>query len=312
MITDKLQITQAIKAEAIRLGFSACGIAAAKPVTKNMAESFDSWISDKYHAEMAYMENNREKRYNPELLVEGTKSIICVALNYYPRQKLKEDQLQLAYYAYGKDYHDVMKQKLNALFNYINTELIPVKGRVFCDTAPVMERYWAQQSGIGWIGKNTQLIIPGAGSYFFLGEIFIDTELIYDTPSANRCGSCNKCLLACPTNALESPYRLNASKCISYLTIENRSEIPKEQASRLDNKIYGCDDCQKACPWNRFALPTTTPEFQPSEQFMNMKSSEWHDLTIEKYQSLTKGSAIKRAKYEGIVRNIKTICKHDY
>lgn len=298
-------LSNKIKAEAARLGFSACGITSAN-LSANR-EHLSRWLDKGYQADMAYLENNFDKRCNPQLLVEDARSVICVALNYYPQKKLRDDQLQFAYYAYGKDYHDIMKEKLNSLLTYIDTELISVKGRVFCDTAPVLERYWAQQAGLGWTGKNTLLIIPHAGSYFFLGELIIDAELAYDSPAVNRCGNCTRCLDACPTKALESPYLLNANKCLSYLTIENKGKIEKEYASKMGNYIYGCDRCQKACPWNRFATPNTIDELQPSEAFMNMTPQDWEKLSIEEYRTLFKGSAVKRAKYEGLMRNIKAI-----
>lgn len=303
---DTLKVlSHKIKAEACRLGFSACGIASAN-ISANR-EHLSQWLDKGYQADMRYLENNFDKRCNPQLLVEDARSIICVALNYYPQKKLQNGQLQFAYYAYGKDYHDVMKEKLKALFSYINMELLPVKGRVFCDTAPVLERYWAQQSGIGWIGKNTLLIIPHAGSYFFLGELVIDAELAYDSPIPNRCGNCTRCLDACPTKALESPYLLNANKCLSYLTIENKDKIKEEYAFKMGNYIYGCDRCQRSCPWNRFATPNTINELQPSEAFLRMMPEDWKKLTIEEYRILFKSSAVKRAKYEGLMRNIKAI-----
>ena len=196
------------------------------------------------------MEAYREKRLNPCYLVEGTQSIVSVALNYYPEKFLDEKQYQLAWYAYGKDYHEVMREKLASLYNYIHKEIIPLNGRFFCDKAPVLERYWAWRAGLGWIGKNTQLILPGKGSCFFLGELFLDIEVdSYDLPLKNRCGSCKRCLERCPARALEKPYLLDAHKCLSYLTIENRVEIPAAQAAVMGNRLYGCDECQKACPW---------------------------------------------------------------
>ncbi|WP_078063514.1 tRNA epoxyqueuosine(34) reductase QueG [Bacteroides ihuae] len=301
-IRDKY--TNQIKAEALRLGFSACGIAPAEPITPEAEQHFKEWLSAGYQGEMAYMENNLEKRCDPRLLVEGTRSIVSLALNYYPQQQLHKDQYQFAWYAYGKDYHDVMREKMSTLFAYINEQICPVNGRVFCDTAPVLDRYWAWRAGLGWIGKNTQLIIPRAGSTFFLGELFIDIELAYDTPQKNRCGNCNRCQQACPTQAFEALYKLNATKCLSYLTIENRSEIPPQYASKMDGRIYGCDECQRVCPWTRFATPCTTPELKPSQDFIQMSKEEWQTLTEEQYRTLFKGSAVKRAKYSGLQRNI--------
>lgn len=300
-------LTRKIKAEALRLGFSACGIAKAEVVDENISKHLHTWLTNGSHAGMEYMNNHFEKRINPQALVEGTRSIISVALNYYPQQMLPEEEYQIAWYAYGKDYHNVMRSKLEALFLYINKESTPVRGRFFCDTAPVLERYWAWKAGLGWIGKNTQLIIPQAGSTFFLGELFVDIELEYNTPLPNRCGTCSQCLKACPTQALESAYQLNSGKCLSYLTIENRGEIPNEYSSKMGNTIYGCDECQKACPWNKFCQPCQIPELQPAESFLAMTQTEWNQLSVEKYRELFKGSAIKRAKYEGLIRNIKAI-----
>lgn len=299
--------TQLVKLEALRLGFSACGIAPAAPVDEADKQALKEWLSAGNHAGMAYMENYFDKRCDPRLLVEGTRSVVSVALNYYPVRKLPAKEYQFAWYAYGKDYHDVMRSKLTALFEYIRQHLAPtLSGRVFCDTAPVLERYWAWRAGLGWIGKNTQLIIPRAGSTFFLGELFLNVEADrYDTPHPNRCGACTRCLQACPTNALEAPHKLDARRCLSYLTIENKGEIPASIAPRMGNRVYGCDECQKACPWMRFATPCQTPELQPSPAFLAMTKKEWDNLTEEQYKTLFKGSAVKRAKYKGLVRNIK-------
>ena len=306
-MTEKQIISDKIKAEALRLGFSACGIAPAEKVAEKTQSFFDRWLSNHYQAGMKYLENYSDQRKDPRQLVKNARSIICVALNYYPYQKLREEQYQFAWYAYGKDYHDIMKQKLAALYSYICKELPFTEGRSFCDTAPIHERYWAWRAGLGWIGKNTQLIIPQAGSCFFLGELVIDTELAYDTPGKSRCGNCIRCLQNCPANALEKPYTLNANRCLSYLTIENRGEIPVKSCSQMENRVYGCDECQKVCPWNRFAVPTNVPELQPSEKFLSMQPEEWEKLTEEEYRKLFKGSAVKRAKYEGLMRNIRAV-----
>lgn len=296
-----------IKAEALRLGFSACGIAPAGPIGAEHRQALEAWLSAGNQADMAYLENHLEKRCDPRLLVEGARCVVSVALNYYPARKLPEGEYQFAWYAYGKDYHDVMRTKLTALFEYIRTHLEPgVNGRIFCDTAPVAERYWAWRAGLGWIGRNTQLIIPQAGSAFFLGELLLDAEADrYDELQPNRCGDCTRCLKACPTNALEAPHKLNARHCLSFLTIENKGEIPASMAPRLGNRVYGCDECQKACPWNRFATPCLTPELQPSPAFLQMKRQDWQELTEEQYKTLFRGSAVKRAKYNGLMRNIK-------
>ena len=300
--------SQIIKAEALRLGFSACGIAPAGPVGKEHKEALKQWLACGNQADMAYMENYFEKRCDPCLLMEGTRCVISVALNYYPAYKLPGNEYQFAWYAYGKDYHDVMREKLAALYEYIRNAVPGLAGRLFCDTAPVLERYWAWRAGLGWIGKNTQLIIPHAGSAFFLGELLLNRESDqYDEPQPERCGTCTRCLGACPTNALEAPHRLNARRCLSYLTIENRSEIPPALLPRMGKNIYGCDECQKACPWTRFATPNRTPELQPSPDFLAMTGGEWRELTEEKYKTLFRGSAVKRAKYSGLMRNIKAI-----
>jgi epoxyqueuosine reductase len=291
-----------IKNEALRLGFSKCGIAPADNVNEH-SQYFREWIAAGRHAGMTYLENYFEKRYHPHLLVEGVRSIVSVALNYYPERLLGEEQYQFAYYAYGKDYHEVMRRKLNNLFSFIHNEFNPVHGAAFCDTTPILERYWAWRAGLGWIGKNTQLIIPRAGSYFFLGELFLDIELEYDAPfRRNHCGNCDRCLNACPSKALEQPYKLNARKCLSYLTIENRGAIP--EGTILGNRIYGCDECQKVCPWNHFALPCNIQEFQPTPTFLEMRKEDWRELTEKQYRILFKGSAVQRAKYEGLKRNI--------
>lgn len=348
---NKLLSSNRIKAEAQRLGFSACGLAPAEAVDGEDAGSFRKWIADGCHAEMAYMQNYEEKRLNPCLLVEGARTVISVALNYYPETKIPDNEYQIAWYAYGKDYHEVMKAKLNALLEFISKELssewvtsseissspissslpmpssslviVPssenisspetvvsqsietLNARVFCDTAPVLERYWAWRTGLGWIGKNTQLIIPQSGSCFFLGEIIINRAAdTYDTPQENHCGTCTHCLNACPTKALEAPFRLNSAKCLSYLTIEYRGELPPDTSKKMGNKIYGCDDCQRACPWNRFATPSKVEAFRPSPALLSMKKDDWHHLTEEQYRILFKGSAVKRAKYQGLMRNI--------
>lgn len=298
-----------VKEEALKLGFSACGIAQAAPVDDKAAQKFSTWIEHNYCADMDYMRNYADKRLDPRLLMDGACSIISVALNYYPATTLPHDSYQLASYAYGKDYHDVVKAKLNILLQQlINKSESTPQARVFCDSAPLLERYWAQQAGLGWIGKNDLLIIPHAGSYFFLGEILIDRPFDnYDSPHPNRCGNCRKCIDNCPTKALGDTYGLNAGLCLSYLTIENRKEIPPSESLKMGNTIYGCDRCLQACPWNRFATPTKVTEFMPSDELLRMSKDDWKSLSVEHYRRLFKGSAVKRAKYEGLLRNIKAV-----
>lgn len=303
-------ITSLVRAKSVELGFAACGFAPAGKVDNQTASAFDSWIADGCSADMQYMSNYVDKRRDVTLLVEGAVSVISVAMGYFPATKLPEDTYQFAYYSYGKDYHDVMKARLLQLLSYIGTLCQDVHGCVFCDTAPVLERYWAWRAGLGWIGRNTSLVIPGAGSFFFLGEIVCDIPFVYDTPMRSRCGNCSKCLDACPTGALCKPYRIDARKCISYQTIENRGDIPQEIVSCLGNRVYGCDSCQKACPWNRFVEATHVAEFAASPELMAMTPERWQCLTVEEYRRLFKGSAVKRAKYEGLMRNIMALGNH--
>ena len=299
---DRAALTQALKKQAMELGFTACGVAKADAVAALHANALSHWIGNGRHADMDYMARHRDKRLDPRLLMEGCRSIVCVAMNYYPAERLGSTQLQFAYYAYGKDYHELMRTKLNELLAYAQG-LAPAHGRAFCDTAPVLERYWAQQAGIGWAGRNTQLILPKGGSYFFLGELFLDIELDYDTPMLSRCGTCRACIDACPMQAITAA-GLDANRCLSYLTIENKGSIPPKAACRMGNRIYGCDECQKACPWNRFAQPTAIRELQPSEAFLRMTPGNWAQLTESTYRTLFRQSAVKRAKYQGLMRNI--------
>lgn len=323
-----------IKVEAERLGFFACGIARAEPVDAETAAAVRGWISKGSQATMDYMANYTEKRLNPCLLVPGTKSIVSLAMNYAPAQTMPETEYQLAAYAYGQDYHDVMKAKLRQLATLIANKFegesdsevgendsdstaitIPKTNetnpepageiRVFVDTAPVLERYWAQRAGLGWIGKNHQLIIPRAGSMFFLGEIFLPYEFdSYDSPMPSRCGNCRRCIEACPTCAITDEWGFDSEKCLSYQLIENRGELSEQAKQSMGTTIYGCDRCQTACPWNKFATPNTTPEFQPKSELLAMTKADWHNLTIDEYRALFKGSAVKRVKFEGLKRNI--------
>lgn len=301
-----------LKSAAVRLGFTACGVAPVAPVDKAVGETFHQWLLRGGEAGMNYLKNHVDKRLDPGLLVEGAKSIISVALNYYPSKRLNPDnQYEFAWYAYGHDYHEVMKSRLTLLAETLqeHSDGETLHYRVFCDTAPVLERYWAWRCGLGWIGKNTQLIIPRAGSAFFLGEIILDrTFSAYDMPVKNRCGSCIRCIEACPTRALETPYRLDAARCLSYLTIEFRGEtLPSEAARTMGNCIYGCDRCQQVCPWNRFSKPTEIEEFVPKEEFMNLSREKLRQLSLDEYRTIFRGSAVKRAKYEGLMRNLKAI-----
>ena len=303
---NKTQLSLKIKAEAKNLGFFACGIAKADAVDQNVVASYKKWIGEGGHATMAYLENYPDKRFDPRLLMDGLKSIVSVALNYAPANTLPEGEPQFAAYALGKDYHDVVKNKLRQLAETLGFD----EYRAFCDSAPVLERYWAVKAGLGWTGRNHQLIIPHAGSMFFLGELFLPVDLEYDEPMPSRCGKCHACVDACPTHALSFvdvssvTTKFDARSCLSYQTIENRGDIPTDLSEKMGDTIYGCDRCQTACPWNRFSQPNDTPELQPTDELLHMKREDWLSLTEDDYRRLFKGSAVKRAKYSGLMRNI--------
>lgn len=306
-MVDKTYISQQIKEYATTIGFDICGICKAESVTNEEKNRLKDWLNQSFHADMGYMANHFEKRIDPTLLVEGTKSIICVALNYFPDKKQAKDLPQIAYYAYGKDYHIVVKEKLQQLFNHVKSIIPTLEGRIFCDTAPVMERYWAAKAGLGFIGKNSLLILPKKGSYFFLGELIVNIELDYDTPITLSCGNCTRCIDACPTKAIIAPKVINSKKCISYQTIENKNEIDKEVIANLNNRFYGCDICQQVCPWNKYARPNSVNEFTPSEDILHLSIEKLEHLSIEQYQAIFKNSPIKRAKLSGLKRNSEAI-----
>lgn len=291
-----------IKQIARRLGFDTCGIAEAAHVGE--AEThLKNWLDNGNHAEMGYMANHFEKRCDPTLLVENSQSVITLALNYYPKEKQAEHLPQIAYYAYGQDYHDVIREKLNLLLQLINEEIAPTTGRGFVDSAPVLERHWAQQAGIGWIGKNNLLIIPRLGSFFLLSELIIDLELEYDQPMENRCGACHRCMDACPTNALQ-PHLLDARKCLSYLTIEKRGAFTADEPNHLHNRLFGCDICQTVCPWNNFAKPSHVTEFAPTADILTYSKEQWSEMDEESFGTILRHSPIKRTKFAGIQRNL--------
>ena len=290
--------------EAQRLGFAACGFTQAEPVSEEVATVLDHWTTNDYHADMLYMERNRHLRLDPTQLVPGCQTLIVVALNYYPQQPLPPESYQIAYYAYGKDYHRVMKDKLNQLLSYIKTLAPATEGRAFCDTAPLLERYWAVQAGLGFIGLNRTLIIPGRGSYFFLGVLAVNIALEGEhSTMPTSCGECKRCLIACPTGALTRE-GIDCRRCLSYLTIEHRGEIPDEYGKKMGRRIYGCDTCQRVCPHNRYAQPTEEPAFTMPPSVAVLTPEEWQSLTPERYKELFRHSAIERAGYEGLMRNI--------
>lgn len=306
------EIEQAIEAEALRIGFSACGFAKAEPVADDVAHTLDQWTANGYHAGMRYMERNRELRLDPTQLVPGCRTLIVTALNYYPKQLLPEEDYQIAYYAYGKDYHRVVKDKLHRLLAYIKTLVPEAEGRAFCDTAPLLERYWAVRAGLGFIGRNRQLIIPGKGSYYFLGVLAVTASLeSTGGATADTCMGCDRCLKACPTGALTSE-GIDCHRCLSYLSIEHRGEIPDEMGEKMRHRIYGCDMCQQVCPHNQKVRPTEEEAFDLSPEVAAMSTDDWHNLTKERYKQLFKDSAIERAGYEGLMRNIASAKKKLY
>ncbi len=297
--------TDFIKQASTQLGFDFCGISKAG-FLENEAKDLDQWLSKNYHGQMAYMANHFDKRLDPRLLVEGAKSVITVILNYFPSEDLNsESELKVAKYAFGQDYHKVIKAKLSKLLIAIQTEIGDINARIFVDSAPVMDKAWAKKSGLGWIGKNTNLINRSMGSFFFIAEIICDLDLVYDGPIKDYCGTCTACLDACPTDALFEPYKIDASKCISYYTIELKEQIPDSEKAKFENWVFGCDICQDVCPWNSFSKPHQTVEFQPIEA-INAKS-EWLEMTADVFANVFKDSPIKRSKYEGFQRNIQFI-----
>lgn len=299
--------TQFIKSTAQDLGFSFCGISKAE-FLKEEAPQLEAWLKRGYHGSMGYMENHFDKRLDPTLLVPGAKSVISLLYNYYPEKDLANDnQFKIAKYAYGEDYHFVIKDKLNEFLQRIREEIGEVTGRAFVDSGPVMERAWAKKSGIGWIGKNSLLLNRSMGSFFFLAELIVDLELEYDGPVKDYCGSCTACMDACPTDAIPQPYVVDGSKCISYFTIELKDEIPTSVKGKFENWIFGCDICQDVCPWNSFSRPHSEPRFNPHPDLENMKQHDWKEITDAVFQKLFKKSAVKRTKLEGLKRNIRFI-----
>jgi epoxyqueuosine reductase len=296
--------TQLIKDTAKKLGFQSCGISKARFLAEEEAR-LSLWLSQKKQGEMAYMENHFDMRLDPRKLVDGAKSVISLSYNYFTSEKQSDPNApKISKYAYGEDYHFVVKNKLKSLLAIIQTEIGNVNARVFVDSAPIMEKAWAQQSGLGWIGKNANLINQQNGSFFFLAEIIIDIDLSYDAPVTDHCGTCTKCIDACPTEAIVAPYVVDGSKCISYFTIELKNEFPKEVKGKFDNWMFGCDICQDVCPWNKFAKPHQEKLFDPSTALLSMNKKEWEEITAETFQVLFKNSAVKRTKFEGLKRNI--------
>ena len=297
--------THFIKQTAARLGFHSCGISKAGFLEEE-APLLEKWLKQGMHGEMKYMENHFDKRLDPTQLVPGAKSVVSLLYNYYTEDKQQDDTApKISKYAYGKDYHYVIKDNLKEFMQLIQDEIGDVNGRVFVDSAPVLDKAWAKKSGLGWVGKNSNLITKQQGSFFFIAELILDIDLEADSPIKDYCGTCTACIDACPTNAIVEPYVVNGSKCISYFTIELKEAIPTEMKGKFENWAFGCDICQDVCPWNRFSQPHNEPEFKPPAALMNMNKQEWEEMTEEVFQQLFKHSAVKRTKYEGIKRNVK-------
>jgi len=294
-----------LRQEAQRLGFSFVGIAKAERMDEE-AKRLEQWLNQGAHGKMGYLENHFEKRVDPTKLVPDSKSVVSLMYNYYTPEKQHDPTApKISKYAYGKDYHFIIKDKLKNLLQFLQTEIGEVNGRCFVDSAPVLERDWAKRSGIGWIGKNTLLIHPKAGSFFFLAELIIDLELTADTPIKDYCGTCRRCIDACPTEAIsEDGYWMDGSKCISYLTIELKENIPTEFQDKMDNWMFGCDICQDVCPWNRFSKKHEESAFEPHPDLLELSKNDWEEITEEVFRAVFRNSAVKRTKYVGLRRNI--------
>ena len=280
-----------------------CGISEASFLEKE-APRLEKWLKNNSHGQMSYMENHFDKRLDPTLLVDGAKSVVSLLLNYYPSELQREDSYKISKYAYGQDYHFVIKEKLNELLFAIQENIGAVSGRAFVDSAPVLDKAWAAKSGLGWIGKNSNLITQKVGSFYFVAELIIDLELEYDAATTDHCGSCTACLDACPTQAIIAPYQVDGSKCISYYTIELKDNLPDEMKGKLDDWAFGCDVCQDVCPWNRFSKPHSEPLFQANPELLSFSKKDWEEITAETFQKVFKDSPLKRTKLEGLKRNI--------
>jgi epoxyqueuosine reductase len=303
VIVTKQKNTNLIKTEAKRLGFLSCGISKAQFLEEE-APRLEKWLNNNMHGQMQYMENHFDKRLDPTKLVYDSKSVISLLLNYYPNQEQTANSYKLSKYAYGTDYHFVIKDKLKSLLNFINEEIGEVHGRAFVDSAPVLDKAWAAKSGLGWIGKNSNLLTQQVGSFYFIAELIVDLELDYDLPTTDHCGTCTACIDACPTQAIVEPYVVDGSKCISYLTIELKNNIPSEFKGKMDDWMFGCDVCQDVCPWNRFSKSHNEPLFNPHPELLSMTKSDWEDITEDVFKKVFKNSAVKRTKFSGLKRNI--------
>ena len=303
MINNKSKHTNLIKTEAKRLGFLSCGISKASFLEEE-APRLEKWLNKNMHGQMQYMENHFDKRLDPTKLVEDSKSVISLLLNYYPQETQIQNTFKVSKYAYGNDYHFVIKEKLKSLLNFIQVEIGEVHGRAFVDSAPVLDKAWAAKSGLGWIGKHSNLLTQQVGSFYFIAELIIDLDLEYDSVTTDHCGTCTACIDACPTQAITEPYVVDGSKCISYFTIELKENIPIEFKGKMDDWIFGCDVCQDVCPWNRFSKSHKEPLFNPYPELLSITKKDWEEITDDTFKKVFKNSAVKRTKFSGLKRNI--------
>ena len=304
--SNKQKLTNFIKSKSVDLGFISCGISKADFLEEEAA-NLENWLKNEMHGEMSYMERNFDMRLDPRKILNGAKSVISLTYNYYTDKLQKDGNFKISKYAFGTDYHFVIREKLKNLLFLIREKVGDINGRVFVDSAPILERAWAKKSGLGWIGKNTNLISKNVGSFFFLCEIIVDIELDYDYSTTDHCGTCTACIDACPTNAIVEPYKVDGSRCISYLTIELKENMPEYAKDSYDKWIFGCDICQDVCPWNKFSKPHNEPLFNADEKFLSMSKNEWLEITKETFDKVFKDSPIKRTGYDGLKRNIKFI-----
>ena len=305
MLNNKAKYADLIKTEAKRLGFLSCGISKAE-FLETEAPPLEHWLNNNRHGSMQYMENHFDKRLDPTKLVEDSKSVISLLLNYFPPQTQKDTEApKLSKYAYGNDYHHVIKSKLKALTHFIQNEIGEVNGRAFVDSAPVLDKAWAAKSGLGWIGKHSNLLTQQVGSFYFIAELIIDLDLEYDTITTDHCGTCTACIDACPTQAIVQPYVVDGSRCISYFTIELKDQLPNEMKGKFDNWMFGCDVCQDVCPWNKFSKPHSQPLFNPHPELLDMTKKDWEEITEDVFKKVFQKSAVKRTKFSGLQRNIK-------
>ena len=303
MINNKEKHTQLIKTEAKRLGFLTCGISKAGFLEEE-APRLEHWLNNNHQGNMSYMENHFDKRLNPTLLVEDSKSVVSLLLNYFPSEGQNNNTYKISKYAYGQDYHSVIKEKLKELLDFIQTTIGEVSGRAFVDSAPVLDKAWAAKSGLGWIGKNSNLITQKVGSFYFIAELIIDLDLEYDHATTDHCGTCTACIDSCPTQAIVSPYIVDGSKCISYFTIELKDNLPQEMKGKFDDWMFGCDICQDVCPWNKFSKSHNEPLFNPNPEVLSYTKKDWEEITEDVFKKVFKNSAVKRTKFEGLQRNI--------